>query len=97
MHLFLFDFCIVLFKCFLWKFYYKLTKGQLPAYFDIILPILPNICNNKLIFIVKICNVYSQFVILSFSHFKNGLLCLSTVGDIILASLQENYIPTMKY
>ena len=26
--------------------YYKLTNGQLPAYFDIMLPILPNICNN---------------------------------------------------
>ena len=35
-----------LFKCSLWKFYYKLTNGQLPAYFDIMLPILPNICNN---------------------------------------------------
>ena len=35
-----------LFKCSLWKFHYKLTKGQLPAYFDIMLPILPNICNN---------------------------------------------------
>ena len=22
------------------------VKGQLPAYFDIMLPILPNICNN---------------------------------------------------
>ena len=35
-----------LFKCSLWTFYYKLTNGQLPAYFDIMLPILPNICNN---------------------------------------------------
>ena len=29
-------------KCSLWKFYYKLTKRQLPAYFDIMLLILPN-------------------------------------------------------
>ena len=35
-----------LFKCSLWKCYYKLTKGQLRAYFDIMLPIFPNICNK---------------------------------------------------
>ena len=35
-----------LFKCLLWKFYYKLTRGQRLAYFDIMLPILPNICNH---------------------------------------------------
>ena len=35
-----------LFVCSLWKFYYKLTKKELPPYFDIMLPILPNVCDN---------------------------------------------------
>ena len=34
-----------LFVCFLWKFYYKLTKKELPPYFDIMLPTLPNVCD----------------------------------------------------
>ena len=29
----------------LWKFYYKLSKNQLPTYFDVMIPMLPNICN----------------------------------------------------
>ena len=29
--------------CSLWKFYYKLTKKELPPYFDIMLPTLPNV------------------------------------------------------
>ena len=34
-----------LFVCSLWKFYYKLTKRELPPYFDIMLPTLPNVCD----------------------------------------------------
>ena len=34
-----------LFVCSLLKFYYKLTKKELPPYFDIMLPILPNVCD----------------------------------------------------
>ena len=34
-----------LFVCSLWKFYYKLTKNELPPYFDIMLPTLPNVCD----------------------------------------------------
>ena len=30
----------------LWKFYYNLIKGQLPPYFDTMLPTLPNVCDN---------------------------------------------------
>ena len=34
-----------LFVCSLWKFYYKLTKKELPPYFDIMLPTLPDVCD----------------------------------------------------
>ena len=34
-----------IFTCSLWKFYYKLSKNQLPTYFDVMIPMLPNICN----------------------------------------------------
>ena len=34
-----------LFVCSLWKFYYKLTKKELPPYFDIMLPTLLNVCD----------------------------------------------------
>ena len=34
-----------LFVCSLWKFYYKLTRRELPPYFDIMLPTLPNVCD----------------------------------------------------
>ena len=34
-----------LFVCSLWKFCYKLTKKELPTYFDIMLPTLPNVCD----------------------------------------------------
>ena len=34
-----------LFVCSLWKIYYKLTKKELPPYFDIMLPTLPNVCD----------------------------------------------------
>ena len=34
-----------LFVCSLWKFYYKITKKELPPYFDIMLPTLPNVCD----------------------------------------------------
>ena len=34
-----------IFTCSLWKFYYKLLKNQLPTYFDVMIPMLPNICN----------------------------------------------------
>ena len=34
-----------IFTCSLWKFYYKLSKNQLPTYFDDMIPMLPNICN----------------------------------------------------
>ena len=34
-----------IFTCSLWKFYYKLSKNQLPTYFDVMIAMLPNICN----------------------------------------------------
>ena len=34
-----------IFTCSLWKFYYKLSENQLPTYFDVMIPMLPNICN----------------------------------------------------
>ena len=34
-----------IYTCSLWKCYYKLSKNQLPIYFDVMIPMLPNICN----------------------------------------------------
>ena len=34
-----------IFTCSLSKFYYKLLQNQLPTYFDVMIPMLPNICN----------------------------------------------------
>ena len=33
------------FSCSLWKLFYKLSKNQLPTYVDVMMPMLPNICN----------------------------------------------------
>ena len=34
-----------IFTCSLGKFYYKLSKNQLPTCFDVMIPMFPNICN----------------------------------------------------
>ena len=34
-----------MFRTMIWKFYFKLMNGLLPSYFNIMIPVLPPICN----------------------------------------------------